>query len=85
MVDFSLSALGRVDILVNNAICSTDAIHSNSWENVEVALGGVWNCTQALLPSMIERASGSVVNISSAIVIAGLHGISEDCGSYSRS
>ncbi len=72
MVDFSLSALGRVDILVNNAICSIDAIHSNSWENVEVALGGVWNCTQAVLPSMIEQASGSVVNISSANALMGL-------------
>ena len=35
MVDFSLSELGRVDILVNNAICSIDDIHSNSWRNVE--------------------------------------------------
>ncbi len=72
MVDFSLSKLGRVDILVNNAICSIDAIHSNSWENVEVALKGAWNCTRAVLPSLIEQASGSVVNISSANALMGL-------------
>ncbi len=72
MVEFSLSALGRVDILVNNAICSIDAIQSNSWENVEVALKGAWNCTQAVLRPMIEQASGSVVNISSANALMGL-------------
>ncbi len=72
VVEFSLSALGRVDILVNNAICSIDAIQSNSWENVEVALKGAWNCTQAVLRPMIEQASGSVVNISSANALMGL-------------
>jgi NAD(P)-dependent dehydrogenase (short-subunit alcohol dehydrogenase family) len=65
MVDFTLTELGRVDILVNNAICSIEAVDNNSWENIEVALRGAWNCTRAVLPSMIRQASGSVVNISS--------------------
>ncbi len=37
MVDVSLAELGRVDILVNNAISSIEVIHNNSWETVEVA------------------------------------------------
>ena len=72
MVDCTLTELGRIDILVNNAICSLGAIESNSWENLEVAVRGAWNCTQAVLPSMIEQASGSVVNISSANALMGL-------------
>lgn len=71
MVDFSLAELGRVDILVNNAICSLDAIRDNSWENLDVALRGAWNCIQAVLPSMIEQTSGSVVNVSSANALMG--------------
>ena len=71
MVDFSLTKLGRVDILVNNAICSIDEVNDNSWKNIEVALRGAWRCTQAVLPSMIEQASGSVVNVSSVNALMG--------------
>jgi NAD(P)-dependent dehydrogenase (short-subunit alcohol dehydrogenase family) len=72
MVNFSLSELGRIDILVNNAICSLDAVNDNSWGNIDVALKGTWHCTQAVLPSMIEHARGSIVNISSINALMGL-------------
>jgi NAD(P)-dependent dehydrogenase (short-subunit alcohol dehydrogenase family) len=64
-VAFALDELGRVDILVNNAICGVEMVHGNAWEVIEVAVGGAWNCTQAVLPTMIRQASGNIVNVSS--------------------
>ncbi len=69
---FTLGELGRVDILVNNAVSSLEAIHGNSWETLDVVLKGAWNCIQAVLPPMIEQTSGSVVNVSSANALMGL-------------
>lgn len=66
MVKFTLKELDRIDVLVNNAVCSVEDIHNNAWEpNLNVALKGMWLCTQAVLPSMKEQRSGSVVNLSS--------------------
>lgn len=71
LAEFTLREFGHIDILVNNAICGPDIVHSESWRAVEVALRGAWNCTRAVLPSMVERASGSVVNISSINALMG--------------
>ena len=71
MVNSTLETFGRVDILVNNAICSIDAVHDNSWKSIDVALKGAWHCIQAVLPSMVAQASGSVVNVSSVNALMG--------------
>lgn len=65
MVEFARRECGHTDILVNNAICSAEMVHGNSWEVIEVAVKGLWNCAGAVLPAMVEQQSGSVVNISS--------------------
>lgn len=65
MVDFTVGELGGLDILVNNAICGIEAVHGESWLVMEVAVKGTWLCTQAALPALLARGSGSVVNISS--------------------
>lgn len=70
-VDFSDRELGRLDILVNNAICGVELVHSNSWRVVEVALGGAWHCTQAALPVMIRQGAGSIINMSSVNALMG--------------
>jgi NAD(P)-dependent dehydrogenase (short-subunit alcohol dehydrogenase family) len=65
------SALGPVEVLVNNAgaggpigaLWELDA--GQWWQTVEVNLGGTFNCTRAVLPSMIERGTGRIVNIAS--------------------
>jgi NAD(P)-dependent dehydrogenase (short-subunit alcohol dehydrogenase family) len=65
MVEFARRELGRIDILVNNAICAVDMIHGESWTVIEVAVRGTWNCARAVLPTMVEQQSGAVVNLSS--------------------
>src|SRR6478609_7179790 len=63
---------GRLDILVNNAGITADHTISKmtdeDWYKVlAVNLSGAFFMSQAVLPHMIERGSGRIVNISSII------------------
>jgi len=65
-----VSRLGPVDVLVNNAaIADGDdvlEIDEATWEReVSVVLKSVFLCSKAVLPSMIERRRGVIVNITS--------------------
>jgi NAD(P)-dependent dehydrogenase (short-subunit alcohol dehydrogenase family) len=69
MIAGAESALGGIDILVNNAALLTE--HTLFLETdpdacareIAVILGGTMNCARAVLPGMIERTSGKIVNI----------------------
>lgn len=68
--------LGDIDILINNAGTGTFGkfleLEPAQWENqVKVNLFGVYYTTRAVLPQMIERETGDIVNVSST---AGLRG-----------
>ena len=72
MVEFALAEFGRVDLLVNNAVCPIRAVHGNEWSpNIDIAVKGTWLCTQAVLPSMVAQGAGSVVNLSSVNALMG--------------
>lgn len=67
-----LIRLGRVDVLVNNAGISSDRLlmrmREEEWDRVlMVNLKGVFNCTKAVLRTMIKQRSGRIVNISSIV------------------
>ena len=69
MVSAALSAFGRVDILINNAgLRAADSITDMSleqWRNVlAVNLDGPFFCSQAVIPGMIERGWGRIINVS---------------------
>ena len=67
-----IDAHGRLDILVNNAGITIDKtvlkMTDEDWYKViAVNLSGAFFMSQAVLPHMIERGSGRIVNISSII------------------
>ena len=64
--------LGPVQVLVNNAGVvgpAGAAAHELTEEDwavvVDIDLGGVWRCSKAVLPDMIARRSGAIVNVAS--------------------
>jgi NADP-dependent 3-hydroxy acid dehydrogenase YdfG len=78
-VDTVVKKWGRVDILINNAGLMPLSYFKNSkvkeWERmIDVNIKGVLYCTSAVIPYMIDKKSGHIVNISSVagrIVFAG--------------
>jgi len=86
MVDFAVSAFGRIDILVNAAGIFVrgpiEEVSEKDWDRViAVNLKGTFLCSQAAGRTMIPRKSGSIVNIAS---IAG-HAPQIHLGAYSPS
>ena len=78
-VDTVVRKWGKVDILINNAGLMPLSYFKNckveEWEQmIDVNIKGVLYCTSAVIPYMIDKKSGHIVNISSVagrIVFAG--------------
>jgi NAD(P)-dependent dehydrogenase (short-subunit alcohol dehydrogenase family) len=85
MVEQAVARFGKIDILVNNAGVVRRAslldMSEADWDTVmAINLKGVFLCTQAVAPYMIERKYGKIINISSSAgtgcLIPGLGGYS---------
>ncbi|MFZ4063129.1 MAG: 3-oxoacyl-ACP reductase FabG [Polynucleobacter sp.] len=79
VVDHIIKRHGRIDILINNAGITQDARLIKMTEAqfdavIDVNLKGVFNCTQLVVPHMLEACSGAVVNASSVVGIYGNFG-----------
>lgn len=66
----ALAEFHHVDVLINNAAIAQQALFTDltdkDWRRMmAVNLDGAFYCARALLPGMISRRSGSIVNISS--------------------
>jgi NAD(P)-dependent dehydrogenase (short-subunit alcohol dehydrogenase family) len=86
MAKAALDRFGKVDILVNNAGLSVgDTIldfDEAAWDlNIDVVLKAVYLCSRALLPQMIERGTGVILNIAS---VNGLMAIGESAYSAAK-
>lgn len=62
--------VGRVDVLINNAgiagFYMLDAMSDDEWDKMLATnLSSAFYCSRAVLPQMISRKSGAIVNISS--------------------
>lgn len=69
-VEEAQRAFGPVDVLVNNAGINVFAdpltMTDDDWRRCfAVDLDGVWNGCRAVLPGMVERRAGSIINIAS--------------------
>ncbi|MCA3069723.1 MAG: glucose 1-dehydrogenase [Rhodocyclaceae bacterium] len=76
MVDEVLSTFGRIDVLVNNAGIVKDAQLKNMTDEqfdlvIDINLKGVYNCTRAVVDTMLQQQSGVILSSSS---IVGLYG-----------
>ena len=72
MVDAALAEFGQIDILVNDAgVVSQVAfadLEVSEWDRVlSVNLRGVFLCTRFVLPGMLERRSGKIINVASQL------------------
>ena len=72
MVEKTISTYGTIDILVNKAGILHGATflktEIDNFENIwRVNVFGVFLCTRAVLPIMIQRKSGSIISISSGL------------------
>ncbi len=69
MISLIADHYGPVDILVNNAVRNFEPIHflELDWDefqkDIDVIIKGAFHCCQAVLPSMLQKKSGKIINI----------------------
>jgi NAD(P)-dependent dehydrogenase (short-subunit alcohol dehydrogenase family) len=78
MVELAIRQFGRLDVLYNNAGIMPEADHSvvdtpvEAWDQVmAVNVRGVYLACKYAIPRMVERHSGSIINVSSFVAILG--------------
>jgi meso-butanediol dehydrogenase / (S,S)-butanediol dehydrogenase / diacetyl reductase len=68
--DVARALAGRIDVLVNNTLSAVGdnlvTIDEQSWRrDLDGTLTSAYLCTRAVLPGMIERRAGAIVNVAS--------------------
>ncbi len=79
LVEEAFRKFGQIDVLVNNAGVwrggRINRISKSDWDYViDTNLKGIYNCTQAVVPHMIDRRCGAIINITSIIGLIGFSG-----------
>jgi 3-oxoacyl-[acyl-carrier protein] reductase len=87
MAEEALKAFGRIDILVNNAgiypFKPFVEMTESDWDKViNVNLKGTFNCTKAVVETMIKQKYGKIINITSiAGTVVGFPQLTHYCAS----
>ncbi|MGD9724041.1 MAG: SDR family NAD(P)-dependent oxidoreductase [Pirellulales bacterium] len=79
MVEAAVSALGRVDILINNAgttrfvmAADLDQVTDDDWQRIfAVNVIGPFHCARAVKDAMLAGGGGQIINITSVAAFAG--------------
>jgi NAD(P)-dependent dehydrogenase (short-subunit alcohol dehydrogenase family) len=76
IINQALERYGQVDALVNNAAITRDKLLAKMSEEefdevIATNLKGPFNCAKAVIPHMMERKQGRIVNIIAASAVAG--------------
>ena len=79
MAAAAIEKFGSIDILVNNAARAlggrVDQIEESDWDTViNTNLTSVWRGMKVVVPEMIRRGAGAIVNMSSAQALTGFKG-----------
>ena len=86
MVKAALAEFGKIDILVNTAGGTAGAgpillAPEEKWQkDIAVNLLGSMYCAKAVLPGMVERKYGKIINFSTGIALTGMPGSSSYAG-----
>ena len=81
MAEETLARFGRIDILVNNAalyggfgVKAWDAWTIEDWRrSFDINVVGSWRCIKAVVPHMISRGKGKIINIGSSTFDLGIY------------
>ena len=83
-IDGAISQFGAVDVLINNAAIDNTALviemPVDQWrEMLDVNLTSVFLCCSAVLPSMMARKKGRIINIGSNLALKGGERLAHYC------
>lgn len=87
LITLSIRAFRQIDILVNNAgvlnpLGKTWEVHPGEWQRlIRTNIIGPYLCVRAVLPQMLERGDGRVINVSSKAAVTDIEGWSAYCAS----
>ena len=76
MIEYVIEKYNRVEVLINNAGISQEKLFTDisdeEWKRImDVNLNSVYYCTKAVIPYMIQKKCGCIINISSIWGVTG--------------
>jgi len=76
MINETIERWGKIDVLINNAGITKDTLLVRMKEEdfdkvIQVNLKGTFNVTRCIVPYMIKKKSGNIINLSSVVGVTG--------------
>ena len=76
LIQFAIEKFHKIDVLINNAGIAQEKLFTQitdeDWNKmIQTNLNSVFSCTQEVVPYMLEKQAGSIINISSIWGVTG--------------